>query len=387
MTITTFDTQRLLETLQTQEPGVWQVIQEMHDGVLLCTKNPQSDLLQIVMMNRAMNQLLPRHHKAQDDSSPLLQEVIASQELGALIQGVFDTSQAQSAELHLPMGPTTHALSARTQDNQARPLGQYFQVKALPLQNQLVMVMFNDTTEIRRTEKMRRDFVANVSHELRTPLSAIKGYAETLLEGALEDEDEALAKDFVKVIHKHSQRLTQLVEDLLDLSKLESPDFKPDLEPMVLRPMVARVVSMILDKAEAKQLQVRLEIPEELPLVLVDTGGLEQVLTNLMDNAIKYTPVNGMVTVTASYHPGNMVRVAVQDTGIGIEPKYINRVFERFYRVDKARSRDMGGTGLGLSIVKHIIQLHGGEIWVDSMPNVGSKFSFTLHTQPVQPSF
>jgi two-component system, OmpR family, phosphate regulon sensor histidine kinase PhoR len=247
-----------------------------------------------------------------------------------------------------------------------------------------VLLVFHDVSAIRQTERMRRDFVANVSHELRTPLSAIKGYAETLLDGTLQ-EDPDVAQEFVTVIFKHANRLSTLVEDLLDLSKLETEDFQPELEPIALQPIVERVIGLAFDNAAAKQIRVRQLIPANFPLVLGNMNNLEQVFTNLVDNAIKYTPELGQVNVSAEVitKAGKQwALVTVKDTGIGIEPKHIPRLFERFYRVDKARSRDMGGTGLGLSIVKHIILYHGGEIWVDSQPNEGSAFTFTLLLAP-----
>jgi two-component system, OmpR family, phosphate regulon sensor histidine kinase PhoR len=244
-----------------------------------------------------------------------------------------------------------------------------------------VLLVFHDVSAIRQTERMRRDFVANVSHELRTPLSAIKGYAETLLDGTLQ-EDPDVAQEFVTVIFKHANRLSALVEDLLDLSKLETENFQPEVEPLALAPLIDRVVTLAFDNAAAKQIRVRQLVPADFPAVLGNMNNLEQVFTNLVDNAIKYTPELGQVKVSAETTTNRdgkpLAQISIRDTGIGIEPKHIPRLFERFYRVDKARSRDMGGTGLGLSIVKHIILYHGGEIWVESQPNEGSAFIFTL---------
>ncbi len=238
------------------------------------------------------------------------------------------------------------------------------------------VIIFHDITDIRRTEIMRRDFVANVSHELRTPLTAIEGYAETLLEGALEDQ--AVCRDFVQVIHRHSLRLTQLVHDLLDLSKLESPDYKPEFMPVTLTGLIQQAFIMVQDKALEKEITISVEVDDRLARVMAEFSSMQQVMTNLFDNAIKYTPNAGIVTVRGHLNAQGVVQVDVTDNGLGIESKYLPRIFERFYRVDKARSRDLGGTGLGLSIVKHIVQLHGGEIWVESEPNKGSTFSFTL---------
>jgi two-component system phosphate regulon sensor histidine kinase PhoR len=237
------------------------------------------------------------------------------------------------------------------------------------------VVVFRDITTIRNTEKMRRDFVANVSHELRTPLSVLKGYAETLLSGALNDAE--VARDFVEVIFRHAIRLSRLVEDLLDLSRLESPDYQLEAEPLSMKPVFDRILQMERDQADTKHITLTATLPDGLPFVCAQSSSLEQVLMNLVDNAIKYTPEGGRIEIAAR-EVGQFVQISVADTGMGIEAKHFPRLFERFYRVDKARSRDLGGTGLGLSIVKHIVQLHGGDVWVESQPNKGSTFFFTL---------
>lgn len=238
------------------------------------------------------------------------------------------------------------------------------------------VAVFQNVTQVRRTEKIRRDFVANVSHELRTPLSAITGYSETLLDGALEEGDNA--QEFVTIIHKHAQRLSRLVQDLLDLSKLES-DQPPEFETIQLAELVQKVVSMNQHGLKEKKITCTVEIQPELPSVYGHENSIEQVINNYLENAVKYTNTGGTVNVKAAVNPDTkLIQVDVSDTGIGIEPKHIPRLFERFYRVDKARSREFGGTGLGLSIVKHIIELHGGNVWVDSTHKVGSTFSFSL---------
>ena len=241
------------------------------------------------------------------------------------------------------------------------------------------VVVFRNITAIKTTERMRRDFVANVSHELRTPLSVLKGYAESLLSGALEEPD--LAREFVEIMDRHATRLSSLVGDLLDLSRLESPDFEMTLQPMWVKPLLERVVHMLNERAQAKQIQLVLAVSDNLPQIWGSPASLEQVLFNLVDNAIKYTPETGKVLIQVDVQDDGQVLFQVKDNGIGIEPKHFPRLFERFYRVDKARSRDMGGTGLGLSIVKHIVQAHKGSIWVNSQPGEGSTFLFTL--QPV----
>ena len=238
------------------------------------------------------------------------------------------------------------------------------------------VAVFRDVTTIRQAEKIRRDFVANVSHELRTPLSVLKGYAETLLAGALKEPE--LAEDFLKVMERHADRLSSLVEDLLDLSRMESEDYQMSMETLELQPLLERAMTVLAPKAEAKGIHLNLYDPSRLLLKFKgNAGSIEQVLINLIDNAVKYSPEGADVYIYVK-NIGRFLEVSIKDNGMGIESKHLARLFERFYRVDKARSREMGGTGLGLSIVKHIIQAHGGHIDVESKPGEGSRFFFTL---------
>jgi two-component system phosphate regulon sensor histidine kinase PhoR len=237
------------------------------------------------------------------------------------------------------------------------------------------VLVFHDITELRRLENVRRDFVANVSHELRTPVSTIRGYAETLLEGALEDKEHA--REFLRVIYDDAERLVNLIKDLLDLSRIESGHVKLAFEACALEPVVDRVLAAMNNEAEENSVHLKKEIPPGLPRVKADEGAIAQVLFNLVENAIKYNNKDGCVSVSARER-GHFIEVSVEDTGIGIPSKDIPRIFERFYRVDKARSRDLGGTGLGLSIVKHIIHAHYGEVAVESELGRGSTFRFTL---------
>jgi two-component system phosphate regulon sensor histidine kinase PhoR len=235
--------------------------------------------------------------------------------------------------------------------------------------------VFHDITELKRLEEIRKDFVANVSHELRTPISSIKGYAETLLDGKVDNEN--TVKEFLSIIYQDSNRLANLIDDLLDLSKIESGKMKLEFEPLEILPIINRCVNVLGKSAKDKSLSVKLDIPANLLKVLGDHKRLSQVFLNLLDNAIKYTPEGGSITVSAASKE-NIVQVDISDTGIGIAEKDLPRIFERFYRVDKARSRELGGTGLGLSIVKHIIQAHNGQVWVQSTLGQGSTFSFTI---------
>ena len=237
------------------------------------------------------------------------------------------------------------------------------------------VLVFHDITELRRLEKVRQDFVANVSHELRTPVTIIKGYAETLLEGALDDKEHA--REFLKVIHSDSDRLACLIDDLLDLSRIESGKFNLTFRPCAIKGIVERVVSELKKQADERSVTIKVDIPDDIPDILADEAGIGQVLLNLLDNAIKYNKEKGFVTVSASEND-EYIKLDVFDTGVGIPEKDLNRIFERFYRVDKARSRELGGTGLGLSIVKHIIQEHNGQVAVESLLGQGSTFSFTV---------
>lgn len=242
--------------------------------------------------------------------------------------------------------------------------------------DQGVVAVFHDISDMKRVENMRRDFVANVSHELRTPVSVIKGYAETLLDGLIETDPERTRR-FMEIVLHHSERLASLINDILTLSHLESKDTALELHPLDIHSAIQRAGILLKENATKKNIVIRDESSTGLPKVLADQGRLEQVLVNLLENAVKYTPEGGTIRMFTE-DEGAFVKVSVADSGIGIPFKDINRIFERFYRVDEARSREQGGTGLGLAIVKHIVQLHGGEISVTSEQGKGSIFSFTL---------
>ena len=245
-----------------------------------------------------------------------------------------------------------------------------------------IVAVFHDITEIKRLEKIRSDFVANASHELRTPITVIQGYAETLLDTVPEKEEQTAR--FVAIIHKHAERLATLVNDLLSLSELESKTFSLKLLPIPLTAAIEQACSLLEPKAKRKHITLMQEGISTLPQVLADLPRLEQVLVNLIDNAIKYSPEHASITISGR-DEGEVVRISVTDKGSGIPSKDLPRIFERFYRVDEARSREEGGTGLGLAIVRHIVQLHGGTVAVESISGKGSTFSFTcprLHQTP-----
>ncbi|HWI53923.1 MAG TPA: phosphate regulon sensor histidine kinase PhoR [Symbiobacteriaceae bacterium] len=258
----------------------------------------------------------------------------------------------------------------------ARPEEQVLEARLASFgQDRGVLVVFQDITRARKLEQMRTEFVSNVTHELRTPLTSIRGFAETLLEGALEDPE--AARHFLEIIKRESEHLGRLIEDILDLSRIEGGKWKIKREPVLLHELAEETAGRLASKAESLGVDLRLNVPADLPVIQGDSGRLAQVLLNLVDNALKYTPAGGSVTVSAE-NLGTMVRVKVVDTGTGIPRVDLPRIFERFYRVDKARSRATGGTGLGLSIVKHIVEAHGGLVGVDSDLGRGATFFFTL---------
>lgn len=256
--------------------------------------------------------------------------------------------------------------------------GQTLQIQLAPVRvdhNVLGMVaVFHDITALRRLERVRRDFVANVSHELRTPLTSIKGYTETLLDGALDDPK--AVERFVQSIHKHAIRLQALVEDLLNLSRLESRGAALKRRPCDLGPLVQRALESLEHLFAGKRQRLETDI-QPAPPVMANTELMEQVLVNLVDNAVKYTPEGGTIRVRL-YDQGSNLHLEVEDTGVGIPSDALHRIFERFYRVDRARSRQMSGTGLGLSIVKHVVEIHGGRVWAESEVGRGSTFHVVL---------
>jgi two-component system phosphate regulon sensor histidine kinase PhoR len=237
------------------------------------------------------------------------------------------------------------------------------------------LVVLHDISRLRRLEQVRRDFVANVGHELRTPLASIKGFAETLRDGALHDPVHGI--EFLRTIEEHADRMSKLVDDLLDLSAIESGHRMPRFEAVDLSSLCADVARQLAPQAEEAGVRLNVVPMDAVPRVRADRDQLRQILTNLIDNAIKYNERGGLVEISSERWKDG-ARVSVRDTGLGIPDADLPRVFERFYRVDKARSRDAGGTGLGLSIVKHLVEAHGGEISVESRQPGGSCFRFTL---------
>jgi two-component system phosphate regulon sensor histidine kinase PhoR len=291
-----------------------------------------------------------------------IMEALRVHELAALVERVERDGQVFDYELKLP------ELSER-----------WLQVNAAAISNSAgeregTILVFHDLTRLKQLERTREEFVANVSHELRTPLSLIKGYVETLMDGARNNPE--VVERFLKIIERNTQRLDLLIQDLLTISALESGRVKLNLQPVVLRPLVEKVFTDLKTRAEEKDVKLANQLNDLI--ALADAHRLEQVFANLVDNAIKYGRTQGAVTVGGRKTDAGKIEVFVQDDGPGIPPEALDRVFERFYRVDKARSREQGGTGLGLSIVKHIVQNHDGEVWAKSELGKGAAFFFTL---------
>jgi len=299
-------------------------------------------------------------------------DVFSHPQLNRLVEEVLASRIGREDEIVLPAtGRCLHieaSVAGGEQDNEA-----------------CAVLVFHDITELRRLEKIRKDFVANVSHELRTPLTSIKGYVEALLDGSKDDPE--TSAQFLGIILKQSDRLNLILEDLLQLSKIESGQLQFKRESLHIGTVIERTLAMIRPLADKKGHRLSAHVADGLPLIKGDEERLVQVFANLLDNAIKYTPEHGSITVAARHVPlgtersdskSDYVEVTVADSGIGIPEVDRPRVFERFYRVDKARSRELGGTGLGLAIVKHIVEGHGGQVWVEANSPTGSRFVVRL---------
>lgn len=327
----------------------------MIEGVLLVDQEHR-----VLMVNESLRHLFT--FPAEIRGKPMAQ-VFRLPLLDGISERLNIEKKITDFELELPsIPPRCVRINAALVLDQGRPQGEIF--------------VFHDVTQLKQLENMRRDFVANVSHELRTPLSLIHGFTETLLDGAKDDPQTTTR--FLQKIDNQSHRLLFLIEDLLTISKLESGKIALNIQAVNLHQTARKVLEDLASQAASNQTALRNEIPADLT-VEADGERLQQVFYNLIENAIKYGRQEGRVIISARLLPGK-TEVSVTDNGPGIPAESCERIFERFYRVDRARSRATGGTGLGLSIVKHIVQAHGGEVWVQSPPNSGTTFSFTLPT-------
>ena len=332
----------------------------MLEGLLLLDRTHR-----IYLANRAFKNLFGVKAELRGKT---VMEVLRLHELAELIERVEAEKQVFDYELKVP------ELNER-----------WLQVNAAVISNSAgeregTILVFHDLTRLKKLERTREEFVANVSHELRTPLSLIKGYVETLLDGARNNPD--VSEHFLRIIARNAERLDLLIQDLLTISALESGRVQLKLQPVSLRSVAEKVLADLKSRADAKNVTLRNELPDLI--ANADESRLEQVMANLVDNAIKYGRMLGNVVVCGKNLDGDKIEISVQDDGPGIPAESLDRVFERFYRVDKARSREQGGTGLGLSIVKHIVQNHGGEVWAESEAGRGATFFFTLPTLPVK---
>jgi two-component system phosphate regulon sensor histidine kinase PhoR len=339
----------------------------MAEGVLVLDPGGR-----ILISNRAVRGLFQIQG---DPAGRTVLEVIRQDELADLLARLPQEERVLGYELHPAAG--SEAL---------------IQVNAVVIKNgpsgpRGSILVFHDLTRLQQLQRTSSEFVANVSHELRTPLSMIQGYVETLLAGA--KDDPAVATRFLETIERHTQRLGLLIEDLLTSSELESGRARLDLRPVLLRDLTTKACEDFEARARARGVRFQNEVPPDLR-VQADSDRLQQVFANLLDNAIKYGRADGLVTLGALPLADQRAQIWVQDDGPGLPAEALTRVFERFYRVDKARSREAGGTGLGLAIVKDIIRAHGGEVWAESRPGAGARFFFTLpqvrEPAPGQPS-
>jgi two-component system phosphate regulon sensor histidine kinase PhoR len=344
--------QQALAQQQAQQQALFN---SMVEGVLILDRDGR-----VRLVNSALERIFSLSN---DICGQTIMEAFRMHPLQELINRATIDGQMIGGELELPgvENRCLHVNAVNLLDGDGRHAG--------------MLLVTHDLTRVRQLENTRRDFVANVSHELRTPLSMIKGYVETLIDGA--KDDPAVALKFLQTIEKHADRLTFLIEDLLTISKLESGQIVMNLQTVELGSVVSRVLEDLQSRADEKNIKLQNFLPEKTE-VKADADRLEQVLFNLVDNAIKYGRNDGAVAVECKVVDDKFVQLSVRDDGPGIPDEAKERVFERFYRIDRARSREAGGTGLGLSIVKHIVQSHGGEVWVESELGKGSTFCFTL---------
>jgi two-component system phosphate regulon sensor histidine kinase PhoR len=331
------------------------VFNSMVEGVLVLDESSK-----VQLVNRSLEKLFSL---AADARGQTIIEAFRLPELADLVKRLRQECSMQSYTLELP------GMEERWVEVNAAAV-----LDRDGIQRGAILV-FHDLTRIKQLERTRQEFVANVSHELRTPLSLIKGFVETLLEGAKNDPEKATR--FLQTIEKHTDRLTFLIEDLLTISRLESGQIIMNLHPVDLHEETQRVAEDLKSRADGKQVTFDNQVPEGLR-AHADADRLQQVLFNLIENAIKYGRPSGRVVIGGSAIGDGKVELWVRDDGPGIPAEARERVFERFYRVDRARSRETGGTGLGLSIVKHIVQAHGGEVWLKSELGEGTTFHFTL---------
>lgn len=344
-----------VQELENRNEQLYKLIENLNIGIMLLDESRL-----IKMVNPAMSEIL-EINMSDNIGRPYI-HFISNPWIIELIETTYETGKAQSEEFNL-VNSEEYILDATI-----------IPVNLASEAEHGLIVLFYDITEIRRLEKVRTDFVANASHELRTPVTALKGFTETLLDGALEDRDTLI--HFLEIMHEESERLDSIVGDILQLSRLEQRADRMNLEPVNVKEVVRSVYHILDQKAENKHIDLRLDVIDDLT-ICYDHDTLKQILLNLIGNAILYNHEYGYVEVSIA-QVNQEAQICIKDNGIGIKDHEQKRIFERFYRVDKARSRNSGGTGLGLSIVRHMIENTGGNITLESKLNRGSTFCVYL---------
>lgn len=359
----------IIQTLREERDRSSAILRSMIEGVAVVDAQER-----VIFFNRAFGEIL--NLDAAIEGRPLI-EAVRHTELLGLIRRALRGEEGLSADI------TTGIVQPRSFSVTAAPVRPLKILSPVAAAGEAAgaevpsgaVVVLHDMTELRRLERVRQDFVANVSHEFRTPLTAIRGFAETLLAGAVDDPDNN--RRFLEIIREHAVRLARLTDDLLKLGRIEAGKLDLELRPVSIHELAARCAETTTLKANRKEIALEIAIPQGLPAIRGDAALLQEVLQNLFDNAVQYSAPGGRIRVSASADAREAI-ITVADTGIGIPLADQERIFERFYRVDAARSREAGGTGLGLSIARHIVEAHGGHIWVESEVGAGSKFSFSI---------
>jgi two-component system phosphate regulon sensor histidine kinase PhoR len=345
------------ERMRESELSVQAVFGAMLDGLVVV-----DDLRRVRLMNREFRRMFGQEEGGPGE--PLL-ELIRHASIDRLVMEAIRVGEPRRESIQMSRG----AIEGREMEVSAVPLGEN------SARMGGAVILFRDVTQLQQMEEMRREFVANVSHELRTPLSIFRGYLETLLDDPQQPPGELLR--ILEIMERHSDRLNALVEDVLSLARLESPGAALDLSEISLPDFLQEILRDWEKRLDAKQLKLRLEAPPDLPKLEADENRLQEIIYNLLDNAVKYSQAGSVITLRAAVE-GDRARISVSDEGIGISASDLSRIFERFYRADKGRSRELGGTGLGLSIVKHIAQLHGGTVEAESEPGKGTTIRVNL---------
>ncbi|HEX8949770.1 MAG TPA: ATP-binding protein [Dissulfurispiraceae bacterium] len=354
MVATMESTKAKLDFAEAERQRMDAMLRGMSGGVLITDTQGR-----VVLANRAFRKLLSVH---EDIEGKQIMEVLRNTQLIEMFRNAMDSWEIISEELSVSRGQ--------------REL--YFSATAVPVYSRDsvsgIILTLHDITRLKHLEEMRKDFVANVSHEIKTPITAIKGFTETLLDGAIDDRDNAVR--FLSVIKNHSERLNSLVDDLMTLSRVELGDIRISRTEVDLEQVIDSVFMTLTGKAEKKGLYLKKSVPGGIQTVMADRDRLVQIMLNLVDNGIKFTEKGG---ITAGIdETGGKLALYVQDTGIGVPPNHLHRLGERFYRVDRARSRDLGGTGLGLAIVKHLVQAHDWSMRIESEHGKGTRVAIIV---------